>query len=99
MSRKTITVEIDSDLAPLLLDYAAYLDEMKRLAKTASDGTVMAACEQAVVEQGREHQRRALQQAVQARIDDAEKKGRRSGVAPAERSAKIADSQIVKSLR
>lgn len=77
MSRKTITVEIDSDLAPLLLDYAAYLDEMKHLAKTAPYGTVLAACERAVVEQGREHQRRALAQAVQARIDDSEKKGRR----------------------
>jgi hypothetical protein len=77
MSRKTLTVEIDSDLAPLLLDYASYLEEMKRLAKTAPDGTVLTTCERAVVEQGREHQRRALEQAVQARVDDAEKKGRR----------------------
>jgi hypothetical protein len=77
MSRKTITLEIDSDLAPLLLDYATYLDEMTHLAKTAPDGTVLSACEQAVVERGREHQRRILEQAVQARIDDAEKKGRR----------------------
>jgi hypothetical protein len=69
-------VEIDSDLVPLLLDYAAYLDEMKHLAKTAPHGSVLAVCEQAVVERGREHQRRALQKAVQARIDDAEKKGR-----------------------
>ena len=77
MSRKTITLEIDSDLAPLLLDYATYLDEMKQLAKTVPDGTVLTACEQAVVERGREHQRRILEQAVQARIDDAEKKGPR----------------------
>ena len=77
MSRKTITLEIDSDLAPLLVDYAAYLDEMKHLAKTAPHGTVLSTCEQAVVEHGREHQRRILQQAVQARIDDGEKKGRR----------------------
>jgi len=77
MSRKTITVEIDSDLAPLVLDYAAFLGEMKDLAKTTPDGTVLAVCEQAVVQRGREHQRRALEQAVQARADDAEKKGRR----------------------
>jgi hypothetical protein len=77
MSRKTITLEIDADLAPLLLDYASYLDEMKDLAKRAPPGTVLSACEQAVVEQGREHQRRILEQAVQARIDDGEKKGRR----------------------
>lgn len=77
MPRTKILLEIDSDLEPLLRDYAAFLDEMKHLAKTAPDGTVLAACEQAVVERGREHQRRALEQAVQARIDDAEKKGRR----------------------
>ena len=50
---------------------------MKYLARTAPEGTVLAACEQAVVELGREHQRRILEQAVQARVDDAEKKGRR----------------------
>ena len=50
---------------------------MKYLARTAPEGTVLAACEQAVVERGREHQRRILEQAVQARVDDAEKKGRR----------------------
>jgi hypothetical protein len=77
MSRKTITLEVDDDFEPLLRDYAAFLEEMKQLAKTAPDGTVLAACEQAVVDQGREHQRRVLTQAVQARIDDAEKKGRR----------------------
>lgn len=77
MTRTKITLEIDSDLEPLLRDYAAFLDEMKHLAKTAPDGTVLAACEQAVVERGREHQRRVLEQAVQARVDDAQKKGRR----------------------
>jgi hypothetical protein len=77
MSRKAVTLEIDADLEPLLRDYAAFLDEMKHLGMTAADGSVLAVCERAVVERGREHQRRALEQAVQARIDDAEKKGRR----------------------
>lgn len=77
MPRTKITLEIDSDLEPLLRDYASFLDEMKHLAKTAPDGTVLAACEQAVVERGREQQRRVLEQAVQARVDDAQKKGRR----------------------
>ena len=77
MPRTKITLEIDSDLEPLLRDYASFLDEMKHLARTAPDGTVLAACEQAVVERGREHQRRILEQAVQARVEDAEKKGRR----------------------
>jgi hypothetical protein len=77
MSRTTITLEIDAAYEPLLRDYAAFLDEMIDLAATAPDGTVLATCEQAVVQRGREHQRHVLQQAVQARVDDAEKKGRR----------------------
>jgi hypothetical protein len=77
MSRTTITLEIDSTHEALVREYAAFLDEMKHLAATAPAGTVLATCEQAVVERGREHQRRVLQQAVQARIDAVEKKGRR----------------------
>ena len=77
MPRTQITLEIDSDLEPLLRDYATFLDEMKHLAKTAPDGTVLATCEEAVVQRGREQQRRILQQAVQARVDDSEKKTRR----------------------
>jgi hypothetical protein len=77
MSRTTITIEIDPTHESLLREYAAYLDEMKHLAATAPHGAVLAVCEQAVVERGRDHQRRVLQQAVQARVDAAEKKGRR----------------------
>ena len=47
------------------------------LAATAPDGSVLDVCEDAVIERGREHQRRLLQRAVQARLDAAEKKGRR----------------------
>jgi hypothetical protein len=77
MSRTTITIEIDPTHEALLREYAAYLDEMKHLAASAPHGAVLAVCEQAVVERGRDHQRRVLQQAVQARVDNAEKKGRR----------------------
>jgi hypothetical protein len=77
MPRKTITLEIDAEHEDLLRQYAGFLEEMKDLAATAPDGLVLAACEDAVVEKGREHQRRLLQQAVQARLDAAEKKGRR----------------------
>lgn len=77
MSRKTLTLEIDADLEPLLRDYAHLLEEMKDLAATAPDGTVLETCEEAVIQRGREAQRRLLQHAVQSRIDDAEKKGRR----------------------
>lgn len=76
MSRKTITLEIDVEHEDLLRQYASFLEEMKDLAATAPDGSVLAVCEDAVVEKGREHQRRVLNQAVQARLDAAEKKGR-----------------------
>ena len=77
MSRKTIMLDVDPDLESLVRDYAAYLDEMKHLAASCPGGRVLDACEQAVVEKGREHQLRALQKAVQGRVDDAEKKGAR----------------------
>jgi hypothetical protein len=77
MSRTTVTLEIDTDDEDLLRQYASFLEEMKDLAAAAPDGSVLEACEDAVIERGREHQRRLLQRAVQARIDAAEKKGRR----------------------
>jgi len=77
MSRKVITLEIDAEDEDLLRRYACFLGEMKDLAATAPDGSVLEACEEAVIEKGREHQRRLLEHAVQARLDAAEKKGRR----------------------
>lgn len=76
MSRTTIALEIDASDEALLRDYAAFLEEMRHLAATAPDGAVFDACEEAVVEKGREQQRRVLERAVQARLDAAEKKGR-----------------------
>jgi hypothetical protein len=77
MSRKTITLEIDAEHEDLLRRYVGFLDEMKDLAATAPDGSVLEVCEDAAIERGREHQRLVLERAVQARIDAAEKKGRR----------------------
>jgi hypothetical protein len=77
MSRKTIELQIDPAHEPLLRHYAAYLDEMASLAASAPDGQVLSVCETAVVERGRDHQRRLLEQSVQSRIDAAEKKTRR----------------------
>jgi hypothetical protein len=76
MSRTTITLEIDPDHAELLRGYASFLEEMKGLAAAAPDGSVLDACEAAVIARGREQQRLVLQRAVQARLDAAEKKGR-----------------------
>jgi len=77
MSRKAITLEIDPEHEDLLRQYADFLGEMKDLAATAPDGSVLDLCEEAVIERGREQQRRVLERAVQARLDAAEKKGRR----------------------
>lgn len=77
MSRKTVTLEIDPGYEDLLRQYAAFLEEMNDLAAAAPDGSAFDVCEEAVIERGREQQRRVLERAVQARLDDAEKKGRR----------------------
>jgi hypothetical protein len=77
MARKVITLEIDAEDEDLIRGYANFVGEMKDLAATAPDGSVLDLCEEAVVERGREHQRRLLQRAAQARLDAAEKKGRR----------------------
>ena len=75
MSRKVITLEIDAEHEDLLRRYAGFLEEMKDLAATAPDGSVLDACEEAVIEKGREHQRRLLEHAVQARLDARREKG------------------------
>jgi hypothetical protein len=77
MSRKVITLEIDAEHEDLLRRYADFLGEMKDLAVTAPEGSVLDICEEAVIEKGREQQRRLLEQAVRARLEHAEKKGLR----------------------
>jgi hypothetical protein len=52
------------------------------------DDAVVDVLEDVAVEKGRDTMRATLQQAVQQRIDAAEKKGRRSGNAPAVKNAK-----------
>jgi hypothetical protein len=77
MSRKTIILEIDAEHEDLLRRYADFLGEMKDLAANAPDGSVLDVCEEAVIEKGREQQRRLLEHAARARIEAVEKKGRR----------------------
>ncbi|WP_435007659.1 hypothetical protein P12x_001877 [Tundrisphaera lichenicola] len=76
MARKTITLEIDGEDEDLIRGYADFVGEMKDLAASAPDGSVLEACEDAVIEKGREQQRLVLQRVAQARLDAAEKKGR-----------------------
>ncbi|WP_435011325.1 hypothetical protein P12x_002632 [Tundrisphaera lichenicola] len=75
MTRKVITLEIEAEDEDLIRGYAGFVGEMKDLAATTPDGSVLDVCEEAVIEQGREHQRRLLQRAVRARLEHAEKKG------------------------
>lgn len=77
MARKVITLEIEDEDEDLIRGYAEFVGEMKDLALRAPDGSVLDVCEEAVIERGREHQRRLLRRAAQARLDAAEKKGRR----------------------
>jgi hypothetical protein len=52
---------------------------------------VFDACEEGVIEKGRNLQAQVLGEAVSRRIEATEKKGRRSGSAPAVAKRKIAD--------
>lgn len=86
MSKLIATIEIGhpSDVQ-LLEQYALVLREMRALAGEVPLERLLSACETQMVNQGRDANRAALEQVVQERLDDAEKKGRR-GAAPAVRS-------------
>jgi hypothetical protein len=91
MSRKTITLEVDNDgQEALLRSYHAFVLEMSALALAAPAGRVLDQLEDVAVEKGRETLRDALQQAVQQRIDAAEKKGRRCGSVAVGKSVRTA---------
>jgi hypothetical protein len=77
MSTK-ITIEVDVKHEAIVRRALAMAEEMEVLALSAPDGTVFDACEQAVIDKGRQFQAQALGEAVARRIDAAEKKGRRS---------------------
>jgi phage terminase Nu1 subunit (DNA packaging protein) len=91
MSRKTITLEVDGpDQEALIRNYHALVVELNDLALTAPDGVVIDQLEDLAIERGRETLRLSLQQAVQKRLDDAEKKGPRFASAFAARSVRTA---------
>jgi len=72
----TGTFEYHSDAERLAIEMAiAFVTEMHQLALAAPDGQVLDQCEQQALGQGRTLLRSTLQQAVQARIATAEKKG------------------------
>jgi hypothetical protein len=85
MPTVTIECEYTTEAERMALEQAlAFFTQMRHVAATAPDGTVLAACEQVALTDGRKLLRDALASAVQARADaaDAPKKpgrGRRGG--------------------
>src|ERR1051325_10431338 len=66
----TLTIEYTTDAERLALEQAiAFFTQISRVAATAPDGTVLAACEQVALTEGRKLLRNALASAVQARAD------------------------------
>ena len=71
-----LTIEYQDEAERLGLEQAiAFFIQMQQTAQTAADGTVLAACEQVALNEGRTLLRRSLAAAVQRRIDQAERKG------------------------
>jgi hypothetical protein len=79
---RTVTIEIPAASAPLVRRLLALHEELRALALSAPDGTVLDACETAAVEKGRDLCRQVLAEAVAVRLEAAEKRGHRSGPAP-----------------
>lgn len=78
----TLTIEYQTEAERLLLEQAlAFFAQLRRVAATAPDGTVLAACEQVALADGRRLVRDALGTAVQQRADatDGRKKVRARG--------------------
>lgn len=74
----TITIEIPAASEALVRQLLALHEELQALALSAADGTVLDACEAAVIPKGRELTQNLLAAAVDRRIAAAEKKGARS---------------------
>jgi hypothetical protein len=81
MSRRTFHAE--TPLQALLVEQALLLaKQLEQAADAAPDGQVLAHVEAAAVPAGRELTRKAVEAALQAQAEAAEKKGRRAGAAP-----------------
>ena len=71
----TVLIEVDVQHEAVVRRALALAEEMEQLALTAPDGTVFDACEEAILEKGRELQTQLLGAAVAQRIGAAEKRG------------------------
>jgi len=72
----TLTIDYRDDAERLALEQAiAYVAQLRQLAQDAPDGTVLAACEQLALRDGRALLRSTLTAALEGRIAAAEQKG------------------------
>jgi hypothetical protein len=72
----TLTIEYQDDAERLALEQClAYFTQLRQIALTAPEGTVLAACEQAALGDGRALLRTTVAAAVESRIAVAEQKG------------------------
>jgi hypothetical protein len=78
----TLTIAYQDEAERLALEQAiAFFTQLRQVAQTAPAGTVLAACEQVALHDGRALLRNSLAAAVQARIDRSEQKGGRPAAA------------------
>ena len=89
---QTVTIEIPAASEALVRQLLSLHEELQALALTAPDGTVLDACETAVVPKGRELTKNILADAVTRRMEAVEKKGRRSAPAPVDKPKRTAGS-------
>lgn len=79
----TLTIEYRDENERLALEQAiAYLSQLRAVALTAADGSVLAACEQHALTGGRALLRATLAAALDSRITAAEQKGGPPASAP-----------------
>jgi len=95
--KPTVTIEIPAASEALVRQLLALHEELEALALSAPDGSVLEACELAVVQKGRDLNERILEDAVARRIETAEKGGRRSASVRAAGPKRIAGSASVSS--
>jgi hypothetical protein len=80
----TRTFRAESPLQALLVEQALFLaKQLEATADAAPDGQVLSRVEALAVPAGRELTRRAVEAALPAQAETAEKKGRRAGPVPA----------------
>ena len=76
MPMPVLTIEYRDERERLALEQVlAFFTQMRQVAQTAPDGSVLAACERVALEDGHALLRNTLAAAVQTRVETAEQKG------------------------